>query len=846
MYPRLRSKVEPPNICPMLDSKKNDGLVDRFVRNRIVVAGLGVLLLTSGSRGAAETGAVCPGGVSLSSFRLVVEPPQDGKPLPVNVVNVVKPGEKLHYEPVHLPEGTRNSAHVAIIIVPPEDDPSAHLQVLEPRPAKTPADWAIPVRAAVVGLVFGEHGLDVKKISALVQKNPQLVSQLADYAEKTSTVEALVQTLSKYEQAPPGSSDLDSVLKGFSSQYGVSMPKIDSSTSPDQTASALLRAVVPAFAASDSGSATLTQQSTGLAAGVAAMFLGNPVGLAAGGAALVENLHKTVFPATDFRPAFAQPAPHADDLNLCTANDNKKAHSREAYLWMLRVPNSEPPPVKLAGAAHLPLGWTSAIKVSTDTNSQLRLIPRARDWKLVSGDHEISVPVKVESEKADDSLVLDLAHVKAAAGQYKLAAMWDWTPMVVAGNVDLHSVSDFSGVKLTQESQDHLIAGAGGLELRLVGADFEFLDNVSLRDPAEPKAHPTALEFELPKGKQAGPQDDVEVDVDTTSLKPGSYVLALKQVNGSSHDVPFTVHPPNPKIENAPVKVNLGETQQTVQLHGSNLELIAKINSPDAEWNLSPVADAHGVTERDATVKLDAKASKGEKIPASVFVAGMETPIQIPDAVQVLGPRPKVVNVSKSFASQTGVELHGDELPSGVATSFALRTENLDSRPSLSLQCADDNRTKRKLTLGSGQTDGGAQLDAAGQGTLFLSVDPGVVGDSGCVLQAVITGSSGPSDAYTLGHIILLPRIDSFTISSEQVGPNLYAGTLTGRDLQVIAKTGWDDKTGTDVQGIPTPVPGTDKQTLKIAVPWPPPSPQAPLRVWLQGEDQSRGTSTKY
>jgi hypothetical protein len=94
--------------------------------------------------------------------------------------------------------------------------------------------------------------------------------------------------------------------------------------------------------------------------------------------------------------------------------------------------------------------------------------------------------------------------------------------------------------------------------------------------------------------------------------------------------------------------------------------------------------------------------------------------------------------------------------------------------------------------------------------------------------------------------VILLPRIDGFTISSEKLADGVYMGTLTGRDLQVIAKTGWDDKNGTDVQGIPTPVPGSDKQTLKIAVPWPPPGPQAPLHIWLQGEGQSRSTTTRY
>ena len=48
-------------------------------------------------------------------------------------------------------------------------------------------------------------------------------------------------------------------------------------------------------------------QSTGLASSVAALFFGTPVGLAAGGAALFENLRIMMFPDTDFHAAFTQP-----------------------------------------------------------------------------------------------------------------------------------------------------------------------------------------------------------------------------------------------------------------------------------------------------------------------------------------------------------------------------------------------------------------------------------------------------------------------------------------------------------------------------------------------------------
>jgi hypothetical protein len=98
-----------------------------------------------------------------------------------------------------------------------------------------------------------------------------------------------------------------------------------------------------------------------------------------------------------------------------------------------------------------------------------------------------------------------------------------------------------------------------------------------------------------------------------------------------------------------------------------------------------------------------------------------------------------------------------------------------------------------------------------------------------------------------LGRVIRMPRIEKFALSDEKLTLALYAGTLTGQDLQMIEKTGWDTKTGFAVQGIPTPVPGApQQQTLKVALPWPPPSPHAPIYVWLRGESAGRLTDVKY
>ncbi|MEO8598093.1 MAG: hypothetical protein ABI759_32535 [Candidatus Solibacter sp.] len=57
------------------------------------------------------------------------------------------------------------------------------------------------------------------KIRSLMSHNRDLVKQMADYAEQSSEVESLVQQLADAEQAGGGA---EAVLKGFSSQYGVS------------------------------------------------------------------------------------------------------------------------------------------------------------------------------------------------------------------------------------------------------------------------------------------------------------------------------------------------------------------------------------------------------------------------------------------------------------------------------------------------------------------------------------------------------------------------------------------------------------------------------------------------
>jgi len=845
----------------------------------------------------------CLGGVSVSTFRLTLQPEGKGPALPLSSVNLIRPGEKLKYEPIHIPIPIRDKAQIAILLVPASaliseagnsgsnsasaGSANANLKagstphgekgktktkdliVLEARPAKAPAQWVIPTRAAIVGVVFGPHGLDVKKVSSMVEKNEDLIPQLADYAQQTATVEALVQTLTQVEQSPTYGTDVNAALRGFSATYGLGIPKLDTAAPTDQQAAQLLGAVLPSLSTYDpltSERTAIVAQSTGLASSVAALFFGTPFGLAAGGAALFENLRIMVFPDTDFHAAFTQPVP-TEGLALCSKDQKLKPRTRPAYLWMLRVPDVEAPAASLPETPCLPLGWKTTIKIACANPSQLKNLPRVRDWELVSGGHSTGVPVTVKLGEPDDSLELDLSKTKLPEGQYHLVAKWDWEPMEVQGDINVRPFADFAHAKLSPDSEDRLVEGTGLVRVQLKGADFEFVQKVALvpsdkaagsgpgfappKDDATLKAEgfPKELSFTVPKAGSTGEQTTLDVDIDTAKLPAGSYCLKLTQTNGSDHDLRFVVHPPNPTLSNLPLRANLGETRQTFALEGTGLERIEGISSEGVTWTLAPVAsDAQNVHGRKASVKLLPKVKKGDSLDANLKVSDLNSPLKVLDVVQVVGPRPKITGVNESSSQTTDVALRQGEIAAGGPVSFSIRTENAGSNPDFELRCANEGDAKKPLSLHPGERTGTAQLDFAGEGILFLSLDPGSVGRSGCQLEAAVTADeTGASEPYPLGRVIRLPHIEKFALTDQKKGSDVFLGSLTGQELQVIEKTGWDSQAGYPVQGIPVPAGGDPQnQTLQIELPWPPPSPRAPLYVWLRGETTGRVTEARY
>jgi hypothetical protein len=794
---------------------------------------------------AATPPRACVGSQSLGTFKLSVVPAKGGLILPLGEVNAVHKGQYLVYSPVHIPPAAKNKAEIALLLAPPGNS-QAPLEALPPAPADKPAAWVLPRDASVIAVVYGPQGLSMRKVKALMQQNDEVLAELADYADQTAQVGALIQELQESESAGTTTS---AALAGFAAKSGVALPQIDAHAATNQQAATLLQALTPSMNSMDPLTASnnaVVQQSTGLATALAGAFFGNGVGLVAGGASLFQNMRAMLFPETEFQSSIAQPSQTAGGgFCLCAKSQAAKSRTRIAYLWAHRLPELAEPKLSMAPPAHLPIGAKSIVAVHADQGS--KAIARLRAWQLTpaKGGPSFQVPATVEK---DGKIQFDLSKAKAAPGEYRLQAFWDWDGLPVAGDVYLHAYGDLKLARLDAASSDRLVEGSGAVPLKLEGADFEFVEKAEIEHAGPHAGPPVKVSFTLPHGQRGGDQESAEAELDTNSLKPGAYRLLLAQSDGIPHPIPVTILPPDPKIEDLPLRLNLDETAQKLSLHGSGLDRIRKLATEAGEIDLAP---AHAADARQAIFrlnsKLNSKAGDSPRFDLRMTVQGIEAPLTLANAVEILGPRPRILSVRKSYPQNFALTLNDDEIPAGITASFVLTMAHAGEAPSVDVACADAGPLRQRLHLAAGDRSGGARLDLAGEGELFLSLDPGTVGRSGCRLEARVTSLEGSSDPYPLGRILRVPRIEQFALTDQKLGDAVYAGSLKGEDLDTIEQTGWDAQHGLPVQSIPDAVAGDpQKQLLKIELPWPAPAPHAPVFVWLRGESKGRATGAGY
>jgi hypothetical protein len=805
-------------------------------------------------REAASQSAACAAGSSIQEFRLTVEPPKGGASIPLTKVNSLRQGAIVKYQPSDAAEKSDAKAMISLILVPKQGKTSADPVVLEPRSAARPIEWILPCSASIVGVVFGPQGLDVKKVQSLLENKRQLVLQLADYAEQTSNFGALVETLAAWEKSPSNQGSLNAILSGFSSRYGVSLPRLSGAASADEQAIVLLRGVLPSLSSYDpltAAPAALVQQSAGLATTMASLFLGSPVTLAEGGAALFQNLRTLMFPDTDFRSAIAQ-IKNEDQISLCAKPETAKSRTRLAYLWALRLPDSGPPAFALAGNPTLPLGGKPALKYSAKAPAQARQIARVQAWQMVSLDGREVWPVTAGlGGAAADTIQLDLSDPHLPPGDYRLAGRWDWNFFLAEGTIRLRNYGNMETARILPASADTLLEDAGPIQLELAGSDFQFVEKIQLTAAEKPDEAVVPVAFDLPRVKAAEAMQSIRVRFSTKGLSRGAYVLQIAQGEGKTYPLPIDIHPPNPVLRNLPLHANLGESRQTFHLRGQGLDRIEEISALGIEFLLSPagpVDDPAKEGEREVTLILGGSQKAGESIDIRMKVRELNNAYLVARAIEVVGPRPVLTSAERSFQPKMSIELRQDEIPAGFPVSFSLKARHLSPGAVVELECGQSTARSTLLSIKAGEEREGARLELAGDGMLYLTVDPRkMAGPSGCLLSArVKCDPAGISDAIELGKVVRVPQIDRFELTDERIGESQYVGILTGKNLQTIEKTGWDALSGYAVLGIPSPAAGLpEEQTLRVSLPWPSPAPHSPIFLWLRGENVARSTQVR-
>jgi hypothetical protein len=802
----------------------------------------------------------CPAGGPLGAVDLSVV--AGGEPLPFRTINHLSEEDVLVYAPV-LRGKEERPGEVALVLVPQKiGQGEPEIVVTDPKPAGKPQQWRMTQTISVAALVYGPAGLNKKKVAKFLSQDQVLIAQLADYADKTAQAEQLVTTLSNSESS---SASANAALTGFASQYGFAV-QIDRNAPVASQAETLFATMNPQLATYNpltSSTAARAGQTASLAATAGTLFFGSPIGLAVGGTAMLLDLRSIAFPDTQFRASFVQPLarnseqPGKDSgVNLCGQQGQAPPHTRVAYIWASRIPNAALPAIQTGDASFIPRGQKTPVPV-TVPDPAWKYLERARRWELVDAQPK-KIPVNVVKLGNQKALEIDLTKGEIPAGDYTLAGFWDWTRFEATGKIHVAELSDFSKARVGQASQDRLLAKSGKLPVTLEGGDFEFTTKVELQKLNDEFATPENVRFLLAKGFRKGPQDHMNVQIDTNDLVPGPYELLISQQDEKSHPVTFEILPNPPQIGNMPIVVNQGTAAQHFVLKGERLGLIAKLEAPGAVLNLDPPGtDSAGSTERSLTVELKTPPQLGTALPVKAYLTDRSEPLTFMQGLHITGPLPAIASSKLSLPTGMAIAVRSDEFPAGYTLNALLDVKNIERSSVLRLACADG--VGEQTALHVGEQNDSSNLQQLSHDQLFLAFDTSRL-PAGCSLQAVIdNGRDGRSLSAPsmLAHILRVPQIESFTLSEASFGASSGTGTenggqngprkyqLRGQNLEMIAKAGWDENDGVDLTGLPAPVPGTGlKQSVQIVLP-DPINPQGVLYVWLRGDQKGRATTVQ-
>ncbi len=746
-----------------------------------------LLLLAAIPSAYAAAEPLCPGGAAVAHFRLQVQRPGESRWLLLETLNALKKDDTVSYVPSDPPPGEDQSKAEVVLLLAPQEGQA--VIALARKPALGRQQWKIPADVAVVAVAYGPNGWGGGRLETMLRRDPEMLNQLAVYGARTTQVEELVDAMARQDPQ-----NMEAALRGLATG-GAGGARLDRNATVDQQALTMLRTLNPALATYDPLAAepkVRWQQSAGLAAAVAGLFLGNTVAVAATSATLFLNLRTVAFPRTEFRSALRR------EGALC-GKPGAGSGVRFAYLWARRLPSGTAPALAMAEAGHWPEGMTGTVAFTGGAET----LGQVQRWRWVDA---AGGTVPVVGSLREGALVVSKP---PPPGRYSLAGDWDWAPVHAVGAVTVYAWPEWAAMGLDAASADALQAGKGRVRLRLKGADFQFVARVAVESMTDRLAEAVVARFVVGKGAVR----ELEIEVDTDRLRVGAHRILLTRTDGAKHSFVAMVHGEWPILSSLPLVIRENGETQRLRLNGERLGEIERweIEGGTAEW----------VRERqELVVRLRPEGATGAERSLTAWVGGRHLPLRWAKAVRVLPAAVSVVAVQRAAREIGSVELMDAEVEAGELVSVAVRL----SGP----LAGDAPRTVRCGTMERAEQTGPAEW--------FLVVRPEA--KPGCVV-AVELEPGGAEVA--IGTVIRRPELHGFVMTEESAGAGRFLGELSGKYLERIERVGWEGQEGAAVAELPT----GGGQKLRIAVPWPPPTPHAPLFVWLRGESNGRRTRVK-